>query len=105
MQYIAVFITTVNKKEAGKISKVLLDAQLIACANIIGNVDSRFWWKGKKEKARECLLVAKTKKPLFNKLIKTVRREHSYDVPEIIAIPIIAGHKDYLDWINGTTKA
>ena len=104
MQCVVVFITTANKKEAEKISSRLLDARLIACANIMENVDSRFWWKGKKEKARECLLIAKTKKPLFNRLIKKVQREHSYDVPEIIAIPIIAGHKPYLDWIASTTK-
>ena len=98
-----VFITTANKKEAERISRVLLDERLIACANIVGGVDSRFWWKGKKEKARECLLIAKTRKSLFKKLIKVVKKEHSYDVPEIIAIPIIAGYEPYLDWLKDTT--
>ncbi len=103
MQYIVVFITTANKKEAEKISNVLLDRRLAACLNIIGGVDSRFWWKGKKEKARECLLIAKTKKPLFKKLTRVVRQGHSYDVPEVIAIPIVGGHGPYLNWIGKVT--
>jgi len=102
--FIVVFITTANRGEAERISKVLLDARLIACANIIRGIDSRFWWKRKKEKAREYLLIAKTKKALFKKLIKVVKKEHSYDVPEIIALPIISGHKPYLDWINKSVK-
>ena len=104
MKYAVVFITTANKREAERISRVLLDARLIACANIVKGLDSRFWWKGKKEKARECLLIAKTRKPLFNKLVKTVKKEHSYDVPEIIALPITAGHNAYLDWISDSTR-
>ncbi|MBU4311317.1 MAG: divalent-cation tolerance protein CutA [Candidatus Omnitrophica bacterium] len=102
--FIVVFITTANRGEAERVSKTLLDARLIACANIIKGVDSRFWWKGKKEKAREYLLIAKTRKTLFKKIVKAVRKEHSYDIPEIIAIPIIAGHKPYLDWIINSTR-
>ncbi len=102
--FIVVFITTANKGEAERISRILLDARLIACANIIKDVDSRFWWKEKKEKAREYLLIAKTRKALFKKLIKVVKKEHSYDVPEIIALPIISGHKPYLDWITNSTR-
>lgn len=104
MQYIIVFITTPNKKEAYKISKILLDKRIIACANIIGGVDSHFWWKGKKERARECLLIAKTTKALLKKLIKAVLSMHSYNVPEIIAMPIIGGHAPYLEWIHSTVK-
>lgn len=103
MQYVMVFITTPNKKEAEKISRVLLDKRIIACVNIIGGIDSHFWWKGKKQKAKECLLIAKTAKSLMKKLIKIVKSEHSYDVPEVIAIPIIAGYRDYLDWIGRVT--
>lgn len=100
MQRIVVFITTPNKKEAEKISGILLDKRVIACANIISGVDSYFWWKGKKEKARECLMVAKTTMREMKRLVKIVKSAHSYEVPEIIAIPIIAGHKPYLDWIK-----
>ncbi|MFC1624515.1 divalent-cation tolerance protein CutA [Candidatus Omnitrophota bacterium] len=100
MQYAIVFITAPTKKEANKIGKVLLDKRIIACANIIKDVDSYFWWQGKKERATEFLMICKTTKALLKKLIKEVRAIHSYDVPEVIAIPIIAGYRPYLDWIK-----
>ena len=73
---------------------------MIACANIIDGVESHFWWRGKKEKARECLIIAKTKKSHLSKIIKKVKSIHSYEVPEIIALPIIGGYKQYLEWIK-----
>jgi len=103
MQYVVVFISTPNRKEAEEISRILLDNRVIACGNIIKGVDSRFWWKGKKEKARECLLIAKTTRPLIKRLVKIVKSIHPYEVPEIIAIPIVGGYKRYLDWIGGVT--
>ncbi len=103
IQYIIIFITTASKSEARKISDSLLDRHLIACANIIDGVDSYFWWKDRKEKAKECLIIAKTVKPAFKGLVKIVRRIHSYETPEIIAIPITAGSPDYLDWIGRNT--
>lgn len=100
MQYLIVFITAPKRKEANKISKALLDNRIVACTNIIEGVDSHFWWKGKKEKASECLLIAKTTKAMLKKLIKIVHSLHSYDVPEIIAVPIAGGYKPYLDWLK-----
>lgn len=100
MQYLIVFITAPSRKEADEISQVLLDKRIIACANIIENVDSYFWWKSKKQKARECLLIVKTTRPSLKKLIKAVRRMHSYDVPEIIAVPTAGGYKPYLEWLK-----
>jgi len=100
MQYVIVFVTTKNKKEAKKIGSSLLNMRIVACINTVENIDSRFWWNGKKEHAKECLLMMKTKKTALRKLIKIVKSLHSYDVPEIIAMPILAGNKDYLDWIK-----
>jgi len=100
MQYIVVFVTTPNKKEAKKITSLLLDRHIIACANIIENIDSYFWWNGKKNRAKECLLIAKTTKSSFKKLIVLVKDIHPYDVPEIIAIPILTGYLPYLDWLK-----
>ena len=98
--YISIFITAPNKREAKKISSALLERRMIACANIIDGVESHFWWRGKKEKARECLIIAKTKKSHLSKIIKKVKSIHSYEVPEIIALPIIGGYKPYLEWIE-----
>jgi len=97
---LVVLITTKDKAEAKKIIDFLLMNKLIACANIIDSVSSLFWWNDKIDKASEVLIVAKTKKTKFKRIIKEVKSLHSYDVPEIIALPIIDGNPDYLKWIN-----
>ena len=102
MTNILVFMTTANKREAEKIVKKLLDRRLIACANIIGPVISHFWWQNKTEKADEFLILIKSNQKLFNKLTKTVKELHSYEVPEILAIPIIEGYQPYLKWLNSS---
>lgn len=98
--YIVVLVTAKDKKQAAAIADGLLKAKLIACANIIGGVQSLFTWQGKVDRAKEALLILKTKKSAFNKLAAKVKTLHSYQVPEIIALPIIAGSKDYLQWVG-----
>lgn len=98
--YIVVFITASSTKEAEKIADGLVDNKLVACVNIVPSVKSIYTWKGKKEKASEVLLIAKSKKEKFKRIIKQVKSLHSYEVPEIISIPISDGNKDYLDWIK-----
>ncbi|MCX7661804.1 MAG: divalent-cation tolerance protein CutA [Candidatus Omnitrophica bacterium] len=98
--YNVVLITTPSIKEAKCIAKVLLEKKLVACINIIEKVESLFWWKGKIEKAKEALLIIKSKKKNFSSLLKEVKKIHSYTVPEIISLEIKEGNKSYLDWIN-----
>lgn len=98
--YCVVLITVPKGKEALSLTKLLLGKKLCACVNIMKGVKSFFWWKGKIDRAQECLLVAKTKMDVLPSLIKTVKSAHSYEVCEIIALPIIAGNKDYLEWIS-----
>ncbi|MBL7130367.1 MAG: divalent-cation tolerance protein CutA [Candidatus Omnitrophica bacterium] len=102
--YIVVLVTVPNKSQAKKLTSFLLREKLVACVNIIPKVDSFFWWQGKIDKATESLLVIKSKKKLLNELIKAVKSKHPYSVPEIIALPIISGNKDYLDWINESCR-
>ena len=97
---IVVFITAKDSAEAKTISDQLLEKKLIACANIVEGVQSVFWWQGKIDQAKETLIVLKSKQSLFKKIVKTVKAHHSYEVPEIIALPIIDGNPDYLKWIN-----
>ncbi|MFA5164358.1 MAG: divalent-cation tolerance protein CutA [Candidatus Omnitrophota bacterium] len=104
MKYIAVFITAGSEVEAVKIAKCLVVNKLAACVNIIRNIRSVYSWKGKLEDSTECLLVAKTTEGLFGKLERSVKRMHSYECPEIIAIPLKAGNREYLDWIGGSVK-
>jgi periplasmic divalent cation tolerance protein len=102
--YIIVLVTTASKQEAEKIAEQVLKERLIACANIIGPVSSLFHWSGKTEKAEEYLVLMKSRKDLFEKLAKTVKALHSYEVPEILALPIVVGSKAYLDWLNNCLK-
>lgn len=102
--YIVVLVTASSKKEAQKLASCLLQEKLAACVNVIDGVDSHFRWQGKIDKAKEALLMIKTKKMLFNKLLKKVKSLHSYEVAEIIALPIIGGNKEYLDWIDDSTR-
>ncbi|MFH1201803.1 MAG: divalent-cation tolerance protein CutA [Candidatus Omnitrophota bacterium] len=104
MNNIVVFITCKNKKEANRIAQGLIKEKLAACVNVINKIESIFFWQGKIDKAAEALLIVKTKKKLLSKLIKKVKVLHSYSVPEIIAIPIIGGSLDYLNWINDVTR-
>lgn len=101
---IVIFITVANKKQAQNIADTLVSKGLAACVNIISGIDSIFRWQGKVDKQKECLLMVKSRKSLMPKLIKVVKSIHSYEVPEIIALPIIAGNKDYLDWLNDSTR-
>jgi periplasmic divalent cation tolerance protein len=101
--YIVVFVTTKDRTQARSIAKGLLESKLIACANILNAVESLFWWQGKIDQSRECLLILKTKKSLFSKLAQRVRQLHSYQTPEIIAMPISSGNSSYLTWIKNST--
>jgi len=102
--YIVVFVTVPTKAKAKIIADFLLNKKLVACVNILSKVDSYFWWDEKIDKAKELLLIIKTKKKLFPKLVKAVKSKHPYTVPEIIALPIILGNKSYLDWLNESCR-
>lgn len=104
MSYIVVFITTPSFEEAEKISNYLVENKLAACVNIIKNVKSIFFWQGNKEDADESLLIIKTKKEIFKNLEKEVKKLHNYTVPEIIALPIIDGNEDYLNWLEESVR-
>ena len=98
--HIVVFITANTAGEAQQISRTLLEQKKAACINIIPKVDSHFWWEGKIDSARESLLIIKTRTSLLPDIINLVKGTHSNTVPEIIALPIIGGNQDYLEWID-----
>ncbi len=101
---IVVFITASTEEEANKISELLVRHRKAACVNIIPRVDSRFWWQGKLDSAQESLLIAKTRASVLPEIIDLVKGAHSYSVPEIIAVPIVGGSEDYLEWIDAEVK-
>lgn len=102
-KYAVVFVTAENIKAARKIAQGVVRERLVACVNIVDNIESVYWWQGKIEKAKECLLIMKTKMSLTKRVIKKVKSLHSYTVPEIIFLPIIEGNPDYLKWVEKET--
>ena len=103
-EYIIVFVTTASKHEAEEIVQHLLGDKLVACGNIVGPVTSFFRWSGKVERAEEFLVFLKTRKDLFQRLSDVVKTIHGYEVPEILAVPVVDGSKDYLDWLENCLK-
>ncbi|MCX5680736.1 MAG: divalent-cation tolerance protein CutA [Candidatus Omnitrophica bacterium] len=99
---IVILITTKDVKEARRIGQALVSAHLIACVNIMDGVQSLFWWQGKVDSSREALMIIKTKKSCFEKIVKTVKRLHSYQTPEIIALPIVCGEQAYVKWLEAS---
>ena len=104
INYIIIFVTAKDVKQAQKIADGLLKDKLVACANVVAGVKSLFWWQGKVDTAKEALLILKTKKSLFKKVAAKVKALHSYETPEIIALPIVGGSGDYLKWINASVQ-
>lgn len=104
MSCIIVLMTTATKKEAEKIARNLLNQRLIACANIVGPASSLFWWKEKISRENEFLVLMKTSTDLFEKLATTIKQMHSYEVPEIVAVPITKGEQSYLEWLSGSLR-
>jgi periplasmic divalent cation tolerance protein len=103
-EFVMVYVSTSDRVEAERIARVLLDERLVACVNIVDSVFSLFHWEGKVESGKECLLVMKSRSDLFVVLEERVRALHSYDVPEIIAVPIVLGSMAYFDWMRSVLK-
>lgn len=104
MKYIIVFITASSQKEAERIANGLIDSRAAACVNIIPKIKSIFLWQGKKETAKEWLLIAKTRQTNFRRVKQIAKRLHSYEVPEIISVAITKGNKEYLNWISEVVR-
>ena len=103
-QKVVVFITAGSNEEAEKIGNALVGERLAACCSITDSVTSIFRWEGKINNEKEHLLIVKSTLSLVEAIVSRVKELHSYDVPEIIALPVIAGSEDYLRWIDEETK-
>ena len=99
-----IFVTAKDKEEAQVLSTALLEAKLIACANIVPGLESRYWWKGKIERSQEVLLILKASAKDFEASRQLIKEKHSYDTPEIIAVPVEQGDADYLQWLNRSVE-
>ncbi|PKN51809.1 MAG: cytochrome C biogenesis protein CcdA [Deltaproteobacteria bacterium HGW-Deltaproteobacteria-13] len=102
--YIQISTTTETKEEAQKIAQYLVEQKLAACVQICGPIESTYRWKGKIETANEWLCLIKTREDLFNKVEAAIKKLHSYETPEIIAVPIVKGSNEYLNWLDDETE-
>ena len=100
---IVVFMTAANGEEATRLAEMLVGAHLAACVQILPEMESVYRWQGKIERQSEILLIAKTTRAKFAELEREVRALHSYDTPEIVAVPIVNALAPYLDWLNKAT--
>jgi periplasmic divalent cation tolerance protein len=101
--HIVVLITTGSLEEGREIARALVEERLAACVNIVSPIQSVYRWEGKVHDDQEVLLIAKTATAMLEDLAARVKQLHSYELPEIIALPIVAGAKDYLRWIDVET--
>ena len=101
--HLVVFVTAASTGEAAALAKTLVEERLAACGNVLSGIRSIYHWQGRIEDQPEALVILKTRAELFEALKKRVLELHSYEVPEVIALPIILGSKDYLYWIDSET--
>ena len=99
-EYIQIYTTTENEDDARMIAQRVVGKRLAACAQVVGPIFSTYWWEGGIEEAEEWLCIMKSRKDLYNRLEEAILGVHSYDVPEIVAVPIVSGSQKYLQWPN-----
>ncbi|OGQ80842.1 MAG: dihydroorotate dehydrogenase [Deltaproteobacteria bacterium RIFOXYA12_FULL_58_15] len=99
-----VYVTASTLEEAREIAKAAVEAKLAACANILGGIESSYWWNGELHRDQETALILKTKTSLVPQLTQKVREVHSYDCPCVVALPIGGGNPDFLQWISDETQ-
>jgi len=98
--FVIVLITTSQDEESQLIARVLLEQRKAACVNIVPAISSLYWWGNAIQQDKESLLIVKTRAELLDEVIRLVKEVHSYEVPEIIALPVIGGNHEYLEWID-----
>lgn len=103
-EYIQVLISVDSEDRARGLQRLLVEQRVAACVQVWGPILSTYWWEGQIEDAKEWLCLAKTTVGQYEKLESLVREHHPYEVPEILALPVLTGNKDYLDWIEVETS-
>lgn len=101
---VTLYVTVRDKEEGGRIGRALVEAKLAACANIIDDMTSVFSWEGEIQSSSESLLFAKTRSDLIDDATQLVIKEHSYDCPCVVALPITGGNLEFIDWIRAETR-
>jgi periplasmic divalent cation tolerance protein len=103
-EYIQVHTTTSTQESAAQIARLLVEERLAACVQALGPITSTYRWQGAIETTREWLCTAKTRRDLYPEIEQAIRRVHPYQVPEVLALEVVAGSADYLAWLAGEVK-
>ena len=103
-RYVMGLVACGSKAEARQLAQAVLAKKLAACVNIIAGIESHFWWQGRLDRANEFLLLIKTTAANSKAIIQLIHAHHSYEVPEIIFVPITAGERNYLKWISKSVQ-
>jgi periplasmic divalent cation tolerance protein len=101
--YIQVLITIDSEEKAKELQQLLVEHRAAACVQVLGPISSTYWWEGEIEDAQEWMCLAKTQAGQYDRLESLVKENHPYEVPEILAIPVLTGNKEYLDWVKAET--
>ncbi|KAI4366544.1 hypothetical protein MLD38_022408 [Melastoma candidum] len=104
VESIVVYVTVPNKEAGKKLAESIIKERLAACVNRVPGIESVYHWQGKIETDSEELLIIKTRKSLLEPLTRHVKANHEYEVPEVIALPILGGNDKYLEWIKSSTR-
>lgn len=99
-----IYVTASNRDEALKLARTLVEARLVACANVLDGVTSLYWWEGEVQEEPEAVMICKTRQDLVEAVVARVKELHSYSCPCVVALPITAGNPAFLDWIAAETS-
>lgn len=103
-EFAQVLTTAGSREEAGRIARALVEERLAACAQVVGPIQSTYRWEGAVEEAEEYLVLVKTLSALSQQVVAAIRRNHSYQTPEILCTPILDGDRDYLSWVRESVQ-
>ena len=103
-EYVQIVTAAESEEAAEKITNSLLEKRLAACVQIVGPITSTYWWRGKIETAEEWLCLIKSKTGLYEEVERTINELHTYETPEILALPVVTGSRAYLDWLRETLQ-
>jgi periplasmic divalent cation tolerance protein len=104
VEFIQVSTTVKTKEKAEKLAETLLVKRIASCVQVLGPIKSSYWWKGRIEHAKEWICLIKAMASDYGRIESSIKRMHDYDTPEVIALPILRGNLDYLDWIRRETR-
>lgn len=103
-EFVMLTTTVDDRQKAGGICRQLVERRLVACGQVVGPIESSYWWDGKVESSEEWLCLLKTQRSRYDDAEAAIRELHPYDTPQILAFPVVAGCRDYLDWLRNETS-